>query len=813
MEDEANEQISPAGSQANNEDSSVNEQSADSSEEKSVMGENDYDREIQPPKKVAQRFLSHLVGCRHNNFHIDSEIASFESMSEVLEKDLEKLGFSLEGGWGSQLEDTVEEVEGSSEGTSENIPAIDQEFDEVARRLFNGVASFYNMSYTSALLPLAADTRAVVTSKDGKLFLVVAARLGQGRCLLFGRPDYMNYFGKNASPAKPEETLDPKFVENAKQWVSRNRWTETLRIDETDQWASIDVEDKILVWKGTWNKSEEFINSLCDYLENGGALICGASHWQLDEFYSDIETSKIGFNRLCSKLGVALMDKYLTEEDTEPLKFSPDLVAFRNFSNIFQTWMKDPSQSRISSMICELIDIIRSNPSQIASAISSSNLVDAVENIDSDLIPSKSNKIKDNNLKTRAKAFNAIAFLLPDFKLPGIKEFPGDFDEPPETVTNEVVTVKKLQSGEWYCTGHYVVAGLPFEMKVIEQTGESGWYVQIGSHTDDLTDCDEYRRWPVITTSQRIPKLLSESINMYSPVGGLLYLVAPTGDEASSITVQLSNVVPTPTYDLTDANRETKWNTSDTEALDRVLELYDNIVLAGYDLCGTTSTSRERLVCDEQISCGYMHSGYPIMSHLDYLKLTERNIPYILDEKALRNYGGEGEWGIPHELGHNRQKDWWTFSDTDDITCNIFSLYVTNTVYGRDLWEISVFGGSCAENAIAYLSGSNQSFEEWKKDYYVGLTIYGQLAREFGWDSFKAIFRTYENTQPELNSDQEKIDLWVKTFSEQVQKNLVPLFQLWGLIVSDAIANKLEDFDIPKIDDQFIQAVPGKYPA
>ncbi|CAF3790299.1 unnamed protein product [Rotaria magnacalcarata] len=227
-------------------------------------------------------------------------------------------------------------------------------------------------------------------------------------------------------------------------------------------------------------------------------------------------------------------------------------------------------------------------------------------------------------------------------------------------------------------------------MKVIEQTGESGWYVQIGSHTDDLTDCDEYRRWPVITTSQRIPKLLSESINMYSPVGGLLYLVAPTGDEASSITVQLSNVVPTPTYDLTDANRETKWNTSgkqadglwadlagnymilsvpsatirniDTEALDRVLELYDNIVLAGYDLCGTTSTSRERLVCDEQISCGYMHSGYPIMSHLDYLKLTERNIPYILDEKALRNYGGEGEWGIPHELGHNRQKDWWSKS-------------------------------------------------------------------------------------------------------------------------------------------------------
>ncbi|CAF1267788.1 unnamed protein product [Rotaria sp. Silwood1] len=190
----------------------------------------------------------------------------------------------------------------------------------------------------------------------------------------------------------------------------------------------------------------------------------------------------------------------------------------------------------------------------------------------------------------------------------------------------------------------------------------------------------------------------------------------------------------------------------DLDALDRVLELYDKIVLACHELCGTEPTRRERFVADEQISLGYLHSGHPIMSHLDYHKLTERNILYVLDAEAISNYNGEGDWAIPHELGHNHQKNWWTFSD-------------------------------------------------------------GQLAREFGWDSFKAVFRTYEKAKPTVNSDQEKIDLWVEIFSQQVKKNLVPLFRFWGLTVSDATLNKLKDLEIPKITDKFIDVAPDKYQA
>jgi len=35
------------------------------------------------------------------------------------------------------------------------------------------------------------------------------------------------------------------------------------------------------------------------------------------------------------------------------------------------------------------------------------------------------------------------------------------------------------------------------------------------------------------------------------------------------------------------------------------------------------------------------------------------------------------------------------------------------------------------------------------------------------WDNYKSVFRHYEQIKPILNSNQEKIDYWVITFSRQ----------------------------------------------
>jgi len=123
---------------------------------------------------------------------------------------------------------------------------------------------------------------------------------------------------------------------------------------------------------------------------------------------------------------------------------------------------------------------------------------------------------------------------------------------------------------------------------------------------------------------------------MNSAFGGLLFLQSPEG-ESSSIRVNIHHVVLTPTYDLTDPNRAELWEykRSDAEGLwadiagqyivfnvpsksvvhlqsaqlDRALQFWDSIVLAHHDLRGTTPIHRERVVCDEQPSAGYMRKN------------------------------------------------------------------------------------------------------------------------------------------------------------------------------------------------------------
>jgi len=125
-------------------------------------------------------------------------------------------------------------------------------------------------------------------------------------------------------------------------------------------------------------------------------------------------------------------------------------------------------------------------------------------------------------------------------------------------------------------------------------------------------------------------------VKMSSAFGGLLFLQS-SGGESSSITVNLHHVVLTLTYDLTDPNRAQVWHyrrhhasglwadiagqyivfnlptksvihLSNTE-LDRALQFWDSIVLAHHDLRGTKPTNRERIVCDEQPSAGYMRKN------------------------------------------------------------------------------------------------------------------------------------------------------------------------------------------------------------
>lgn len=66
-----------------------------------------------------------------------------------------------------------------------------------------------------------------------------------------------------------------------------------------------------------------------------------------------------------------------------------------------------------------------------------------------------------------------------------------------------------------------------------------------------------------------------------------------------------------------------------------------------------------------------------------------------------------------------------------------------------------------------------------------------QLQEAFGWEPFIRLFTEYRN-QTNLPTDNvDKMNLWVKMFSHQVQKNLAPFFEAWAWPIQKEVATSL----------------------
>lgn len=79
-----------------------------------------------------------------------------------------------------------------------------------------------------------------------------------------------------------------------------------------------------------------------------------------------------------------------------------------------------------------------------------------------------------------------------------------------------------------------------------------------------------------------------------------------------------------------------------------VLELWDKVVSTHHECRGSDvrSQRRERVVNDKQPSAGYMHSGYPIVTHLDVCQPDDKHCLFDV-QKTMKN----GNWGLFHEIG------------------------------------------------------------------------------------------------------------------------------------------------------------------
>ncbi|MHC4604281.1 MAG: M60 family metallopeptidase, partial [Planctomycetota bacterium] len=391
---------------------------------------------------------------------------------------------------------------------------------------------------------------------------------------------------------------------------------------------------------------------------------------------------------------------------------------------------------------------------------------------------------------------------------PAAEVFPGPIPEDARRVRRRIKIntsaagwhLGSTRSRYWHSTGLYAAPGELITVNVPEEVTDKGLYVRIGAHSDRLWRKTSWARAPDICRRFSLRQTETTAANAF---GGLVYIEAPYDLKIGKITVTIQGAVRAPYYVLgrtdttkwrkTIRNNPAPWGelagrklilTLPSKVLRTVddpedlMKFWDAVMDRYAELLGRETQRRrlERFVPDVQISAGYMHAGYPLMTMLDITTT-------IVDKERIISNKHGGVWGLFHELGHNHQNRDWTFRGTGEVTVNLFSLYIMEKVCNIEgKGHPSITDRARKRNIERYFA-DGCDFEKWKRSPFLALCMYMQLQETFGWEPFTKVFKEYRGLTEEQRpqSDDDKRDQWMVRFSRAVGKNLGPFFQAWGV--------------------------------
>ena len=362
----------------------------------------------------------------------------------------------------------------------------------------------------------------------------------------------------------------------------------------------------------------------------------------------------------------------------------------------------------------------------------------------------------------------------------------------------------------WLSTGAYAAPAEAITLTVPDTWVDQGLELQIGAQADTLWSKEELWRAPELVRTDPVD---DAQVTAASGFGGPVYLRVPTGTDLGSgeITVEGAVAMPRFVHGETDpadweaqlAQAEVPWAELETEYLiltlptrelvelevsdpSEVLDLWATVMDAQADLAGVSRDRArpERMVLDRQISAGWMHSGYPIMGHLE-------STAELADLTTLT---GDGAWGPLHELGHNHQLDPLLLPGTTEATCNLFSVYASEEVLGisRDVAHSALDPDSRTERVEDYLAGGADFSADWS--VWVALETYLQLQEAFGWEPLIAVHTEFAemSASERPSSDQARIDALVEATSLATERDLRDFYTAWGFPFSDDVADTVE---------------------
>lgn len=251
-----------------------------------------------------------------------------------------------------------------------------------------------------------------------------------------------------------------------------------------------------------------------------------------------------------------------------------------------------------------------------------------------------------------------------------------------------------------YSTGLYAVPGEYVEIVIPKSLLDKHVSIQIGCHSDHLDQWvaskQDWRRMPIILKRQELTK---EKTRVASPFGGLIYICASPKESDWNENITINHAVAAPLFQFGTTtteewknelkNNKAPWGELASNDIiisvpdsvlqsvidpDKVMKLWNLIIGGEMDLAQIPQPfyRPQRMVVDEQIGGGFMHSGYPIMVHHSPSKHLLSEDIIANPEKLMTPSKGGANWGFFHEIGHNMQNLDWVFGGTTEVSCNFF---------------------------------------------------------------------------------------------------------------------------------------------
>ncbi len=661
--------------------------------------------------------------------------------------------------------------------------------------ILRGLSTLPQLGLPGPVCVFGPDAFAVLTTDEASAeALIGAARYGRGRVLAIGHDSYL---GGGAAPNRPRARL----YANALRWAAGGEAPSPERIGHLPQ--DLEKDCAVLLWSGG-ELGPAQTRRLLDRVRSGVGLICAMCPWGWQQLHPHRSLREdFAMNQVLSVTGLAFGPRVLRAPEG---RFSVEgsRPAEVHVGGVLARWQAGDRQRGFHL----LEQALRAIPDE--DLLFLPNLEAWLKTLPPTLPPTPDHPLAAPDALARLEVLwreRRLAWEDPAHieAVPGADRFPG---APPCDAPrlSRPFVADHVPRG-WLSTGSYLAPGEALTV-VIRKGSPHGWRLRIGSHSDDLGGLASWKRWPRISLGFDLESTEADGVHRYaSPYGGLIYLEAEAGAQAP-LHLELQGVVEAPFFRLDDPGALADWprarqapapwaeiagahviltvpasGVRDLDDPDAVARFWDAVLAAHCELAATPLPERpERIVADAQISAGYMHSGYPIMTWLDVATAQPgHSLPLVLDAARLRK---EGSWGHFHELGHNRQRSDWTFAGTGEVTCNLFTLHAMQFLCGIDPWEHPWLAGQ-KEKAAAYLA-AGADFEAWKRDPGVALVCYAQIIHAFGWEPFRKVFAEYrilpDSERP--RDDAQKRDQWMLRMSRAVGRDLGPFFARWGIPLS-----------------------------